>query len=271
MTRRLHGKVAIITGGASGIGEAAARLFVEEGACVVIADRDVERGNRLAGEFPASAIFVETDVSKDADVRRLIGRAVERFGTLDVMFNNAGIIVDGHDVTTFEEADFDRILAVNVKGVFLGMKHAIPVMLAKGGGSVISTSSTAGLAGYAGQCAYGASKGAVIQLTRHVSTEVAAKGVRVNCICAGGVLSQLVLSRRPGVPYEDVASMFASTNPMQRAGLPIDIANAALWLASDESSFVTGQAITVDGGRTASIYRGPTPKGLGPHTGIQAD
>ncbi len=256
---RLAGKTAIVTGGASGIGESSVCLFADHGANVVIADLDAAKGQALARSLGKAGLFVQTDVSSSEQVQRLVAKTVEAFGRVDIMFNNAGVVLDGQPIIDFSEDAFDRTIAINLKGVFLGMKYAIREMISSGGGSVINTASIAGVLGYAGQCAYGASKGGVLQLSRHVATEVAAYGIRVNCICPGGVLTPLVFARRPGVAESEIAEQFANANPMRRAGLPIDIAHAALWLASDESTFVTGQTVTVDGGRTTSVYRGPSP------------
>lgn len=262
---RLAGKVAIVTGGASGIGEAVSRLFSAHGAFVMIADIDEAGAMRVASALGDSGSFLRTDVSNADDVKRMVQGTQARFGGVDILFNSAAIVIDGFPVHEYPDDAFDRTMAVNVKGTFLAMKYCVPEMIAAGGGVIINMSSTTAIAGYSGQCAYGASKAAVVQLTRHVSTEVASKGIRVNAICSGGVLGPLVFSRRPDSSREEVIEHFSNTNPMRRAGLPEDIANAALWLASSESSFVTGQAIVVDGGRTASIYRGPSPESYGPH------
>ncbi len=257
---RLAGKVAIVTGGASGIGEAAVRLFAAEGARVVFADLQDDRAAALAQDVGDRVRYLRTDVSRAAEVAHLVARTVEWFGKLDVIFNNAAVLLDGYRIADHPEDLFDRQMAVNLKGVWLGMKYAIPAMLANGGGSIVNTGSLGGFLGYAGQSGYGASKGGVLELTRHVSTEYAAEQIRVNCICPGATLSQLVFDRRPGTPKEEVEALFAGTNPMGRALQPVDIARVALWLASDESAMVNGAIIPVDGGRSASSYRGPAPR-----------
>ena len=249
---RLNGRTAIITGGASGIGEATVRRFVAEGARVVIADVQDDRGEELARELGDVALFQHTDVTNEDDVRAAVERCVREFGELDVMFNNAGFVGGAGPISSIPVEEFDRTIAVLLRGVFLGMKHAAAAMQARGTGSIISTASIAGLTGGTGTHVYAAAKSAVIQLTRSVALEMAASGVRVNCICPGGVATPLVQSVGDQVlPIEVVEKALASYQPLRRAGLPEDIANAALWLASDESSFVTGHALVVDGGYTA--------------------
>lgn len=251
---KLEGMVAVITGGASGMGEAAARRFVEEGARVVIGDLQAEKGRAVAASLGDACRFVQTDVTSSEQVRALVLAAAEGFGRLDVMFNNAGIFSREGPITDCPEELFDRIIAVDLKAVWLGMKHALPYLIANGGGSIISTASVAGLMGMAGQGAYGSAKGGVIQLTRVCAVENAGNGVRANCICPGAILTPLISGGTTPEPevLERMAANLASAQPLRRAGMPEDIAAAALWLASDDSSFVTGQAIVVDGGWTAS-------------------
>jgi NAD(P)-dependent dehydrogenase (short-subunit alcohol dehydrogenase family) len=256
---RLDGKVAIITGGASGIGKAAAQIFAREGARVVIADLQDDEGRRVADGIGADCLYVRTDVSRTADVENLVSKAVAKFGRLDIMFNNAGIVVVGPTIVDLPEADFDRMIAINLKGVWLGMKHAIPAMLKSGGGAIVNTASTSGLLGYVGQSGYGASKGGVINLTRHCAVEFAGQGIRVNCICPGATVTPMGQKNRPGMSLEEMKARNADSNPLRRTGMPEDIANAALYLASDEAAHVTGQIMAVDGGLTASSYRGPSP------------
>ena len=257
---RLDGKVAIITGGASGMGEATARLFVSEGARVVIGDVQREKGEALAASLGAACAYANVDVTSSEDVRGLVKTAVDRFGRLDVMYNNAGIAGAEGPITECSEERFDRIIATNLKGVWLGMKHCLPYLIANGGGSVISTASVSGFMGMNGQGAYGSSKGGVVQLTRVCAIENAKYSVRANCICPGGTLTPLIYGNpdMPGLDGIDEArERLTGFQPIPRAGLPEDIANAALWLASDESSFVTGQAIVVDGGWMASARTPP--------------
>ena len=253
---RLEGKIAIVTGGASGMGEAATELFVREGARVVVGDLQIDAANELATRLGNDSVVAErVDVSVSDDVARLVSVAIERFGGLDVMFNNAGI--GGGELLIHEtpEEVFDRIVAVDLKGVWLGIKHAVPAMLRTGGGSIVNTASVSALMGMRNQGAYGAAKGGVVQLTRVAAIEYADVGIRFNAILPGGVLTPLIWNN-PALPApldpEVVGKMLAAAQPIPRAGLPMDVANAALWLASDESSFVTGQSIVVDGGWTAA-------------------
>ncbi|MEO8539925.1 MAG: SDR family NAD(P)-dependent oxidoreductase [bacterium] len=259
---RLEGKVAVITGGASGMGEATARLFIAEGARVVIADVQREQGEALAASLGADCRFVRTDVSSSEDVRALVLTAVDAFGNLDIMYNNAGIGGGEGSIVDCSEEQFDRIIAVDLKGVWLGMKHCLPHLIANGGGSIITTASVSAMMGMPGQGAYGSAKGGVVQLTRVCAIENAERGVRANCICPGGTLTPILYNNPFGQPVDPqrVAAGLVNAQPIPRAGLPEDIAHAALWLASDDSSFVTGQAICVDGGWTASArqtYRRP--------------
>jgi len=263
---RLDGKVAVITGAASGIGRGTAIRFAGEGAAVVIADLNVEGGEaavRDCKENGGRAVFQKTDVSAEAEVKAAVARAVKEFGRLDIMFNNAGLggAVGPIDETTVE--NWDKSLAILLRSVFLGMKFAIPEMRKVGGGSIISTASVAGLRGGAGPHAYSAAKAAVINLTRSVALEVGKDRIRVNCICPGGINTPLINSRLPG--GEQVAEQFlAQIQPIPRAGHPHDIAAMALFLASDDSEWVTGTAMVVDGGLTAggAVFgqnRGPEP------------
>lgn len=262
---KLDGKVAVITGGASGMGAATTRLFVQEGARVVIGDVQADLGQSVAREVGSSCVFVRTDVSNSEDVRGLVKTAVDRFGRLDVMYNNAGIGGGEGLIIDCPEEVFDRIIAVDLKAVWLGMKHSLPYLIASGGGSIITTASISGLVGMPNQGAYGSAKGGVIQLTRVCAVEYAAHGVRANCICPGGILTPLLYANpaltAPRDP-EETRRRLEGIQPIPRAGLPEDIASAALWLAGDDSSFVTGQAIVVDGGWTASArpqVRPPAP------------
>lgn len=251
---KLDGKVAVITGGVSGIGKATTRLFIEEGARVVIADIEDDRGRSLAEELGANAIYLHTDVSQEPDVKAAIDLASEKFGRLDCMFNNAGI---GGVLGPIEETPvegFDMTIGVHLRGVFLGMKHATPVMKRQGCGSIISTASVAGLRTGFAPHTYSAAKAAIIHLTRSVAMELGESGIRVNCICPGGIATP-IFGRAFGLSLEAAEEMAESlktslTNlqPIKRAGLPEDIARAALWLASDDSSFVNGHALVVDGG-----------------------
>jgi NAD(P)-dependent dehydrogenase (short-subunit alcohol dehydrogenase family) len=251
---RLDGKVAVITGGASGIGEATVRLFTEEGACVLIADIQDEKGRRLGDELGESTEYLHADVSREVDVKAAVGRAIDRFGRLDCMFNNAGIAGPTGPIEKVTVEGFDEAVGVLLRGVFLGIKHAAQVMKRQGSGSIINTSSVAGIRTGYGNHVYSAAKAAVIQLTRSVAMELGESGVRVNCICPGFIATPLI-GRARGLSQQEADKMvgeieaaFENAQPIRRPGLPLDIARAALWLASDESSFVNGHSLVVDGG-----------------------
>jgi NAD(P)-dependent dehydrogenase (short-subunit alcohol dehydrogenase family) len=254
MTGRLESKVALVTGGASGIGEGTVRRFVEEGARVVIADLQAEPGERLQAELGDAARFIRTDVTAEADVAAAVDLAVSSFGRLDVMFNNAGIVGVIGPIATTDAAAWDATMAILVGGVFLGMKHAARVMGPQGSGSIISTSSIAGVMGGLGPHCYTAAKHAVIGLTKSVASELASNGVRVNCIAPGNTITPMTAGVITG-DHTDIATAtkhITNSNPLKVGGLPIDIANAALYLASDESRYVSGQTIVVDGGQTTN-------------------
>ncbi len=250
----LDGRVAIVTGGASGIGARSVRLFVEHGARVVIGDMQEELGRSVADELRGAALFQRAEVSREDDVRALVARADKEYGRLDCIFNNAGFGGALGPVSETPVEEFDLTFAVLVRGVFLGMKHAAP-LLSRQGGSVINTASVAGLvAGYSPH-AYASAKAAVIQLSRSVALELAPHRVRVNCICPGFIATPLALNSvgRPQTTAELEAAKtwMGKAQPIPRAGEPDDIAQMALWLASDASSFVTGQHFVVDGGFAA--------------------
>lgn len=255
--QRLAGKVAIVTGGASGIGAATVKLFVEEGAKVVIADLLDAEGHALADSLgAANARFCNTDVSSEDDVRAAVDLAVAEFGGLDCIFNNAGF---GTLVPPVEELDmetYDRHHAVLVKGVLLGIKHAARVMRPRGKGSIINTASVAGLETGHGSIVYSTCKAAVVHMTRCAATELGEAGIRVNSICPGGIVTPIFgrafgMDRDASVRSEQtVRAALSGMQPLKRAGEGRDIAHAALWLASDDSSFVNGHALVVDGGLT---------------------
>ena len=251
---KLDGKVAVITGGASGIGAAAVRLFVEEGCRVVIADVQDDKGTRLADELGKSSAYLHADVSRESDVSDAIAHVLSRFGRLDCLYNNAGLGGVSGPIAEIPVDGYDQTMGVLLRGVFLGMKHAAPVMTQQGSGSIISTASVAGLqAGY-GPHIYSAAKAAVVHLTRSVAMELGESGVRVNCICPGGIATPIfgaalgVSGAEADRVAETMKVLLVARQPIQRAGLPEDIARAALWLASDDSSFVNGHALIVDGG-----------------------
>ena len=262
----LQGKVAIITGGASGMGKAASILFAKEGANVVVADLNVKGGEEVAAEASKSGnacVFQRTDVAQEADVKALVARAVAAFGGLDIMFNNAGI---GGAVGPLEEIsveDWDKTQAVCLRGVFLGIKHSVGAMRPRGGGAIVNTASIAGVWGYPMLHAYSAAKAGVVNLTRSAALEFAADGIRVNCIAPGGVATPIVGA--VGANKEAVEATLARGQPVPRAGQPDDIAYAALYLAGPNAGFVTGHTLVVDGGAVsgpAGTYRRPgDPRG----------
>jgi NAD(P)-dependent dehydrogenase (short-subunit alcohol dehydrogenase family) len=245
---KLDGKVAIVTGAGSGIGKATALLFAREGARVVVADITGAE-EETAREIGDAALAVRADVSRSADVQAMITAATDRFGRLDILFNNAGIEGAQAPTADSDEGNFDRVIAVNLKGVYLGMKYAIPTMLAGGGGSIINNASVAGLIGFPGIPAYCASKGGVIQLTKTAALEYATQGIRVNAICPGVIWTPMV-ARFTGAS-EEARAQFAQLEPVGRMGQPEEVAALVLFLAADESSFVTGTALPVDGGFVA--------------------
>lgn len=259
---QLSGKVAIVTGGASGMGRATSILFAREGANVVVADLNVAGGEevaQLASESGNKAVFQRTDVSQEADVAALVARALAEFGRLDVMFNNAGIGGAMGSLETISVEDWDKTQAVCLRGVFLGIKHAIAPMRAVGGGAIISTASIAGIDGYPNLHAYCAAKAGVVNLTRSASIEFAADHIRVNCIAPGGVSTPIVYGLGGG-NKEATEVWLAKAQPLPRAGQPEDIANAALFLATENAGFITGHTLVVDGGATAgaiSLARQP--------------
>jgi NAD(P)-dependent dehydrogenase (short-subunit alcohol dehydrogenase family) len=248
---RLDGKVAVITGAAGGIGREAALLFAREGASVVVADMSSEAGEATAAECPG-AVFHEVDVSDPASVRALYAAAAERFGGVDVLYNNAGIMPpDDDSILTTEPQAWDRVLAVNATGVFLCCKYGIPHLLDRGGGSVINVASFVALVGAAtSQIAYTASKGAVLSMSRELAVQFARQGVRVNALCPGPVETPLLMRL-----FADDPAAYERRRvhlPMGRLARPQEIAGAALFLASDDSSYVTGTTFLVDGGLTAA-------------------
>jgi NAD(P)-dependent dehydrogenase (short-subunit alcohol dehydrogenase family) len=253
---RLAGKVAIVTGGASGIGEATVRLFADEGAAVVVADIQDEPGRALAAEVGARGVYVHADVTREADVEAAVREAVTRFGRLDCLFNNAGAGGVQGRIEAISVDGFDATVALLLRSVLLGMKHAAPIMKRQGAGSIISTASVAGLRTGFGPHVYSAAKAAVIHLTRSVAMELGEHGVRVNCICPGAIATPIFgksFGLSPDRAEGTIALMkgvLETVQPIRRSGVPDDIARAALWLASDESTFVNGEALVVDGGLT---------------------
>ena len=308
MAGRLEGKVAVITGGASGMGLAAVERFIEEGAKVVLCDLPpltaAEMAARLGSEVKASmqhsrrapggpndgfaiaerlgdsATFVPADVTDAEQLAEAVDTAVARYGGLDVMFNNAGIGGAEGSIVDCSDEVFDRVIDVDLKAVWRGIKLAAPRIAERGGGSIVSTASVAAILGFAGLGAYGAAKAGVTALTRVAAMELAPSMIRVNCILPGGIVTPILYDsplRAEAIDPDVLRTVMVQAQPLPRAGEPVDIANAALWLASDESAFVTGQAIVVDGGMSVepdsrsraggAIMRAPA----GRPTSVQAD
>ncbi len=256
---RLRDKVAIVTGGASGIGRVTASLFANEGARVAVVDLDAEGGQATVEQIESAggeALFIAADVSSEADVRDAVAATVARFGGLNLLFNNAGINEGGSlggSVEEQTEERWDRVLAVNLKGTILCSKHAVAELKRSGGGAIVNTASISGLVAVSTH-AYSASKAAVIQLTRTMARELGPQGIRVNSVAPGAVETPMTVGPRGDVSREERVQMMVrltERTPLGRIGQPDDIAHAALYLASDEASFVTGQVLAVDGGYTA--------------------
>jgi NAD(P)-dependent dehydrogenase (short-subunit alcohol dehydrogenase family) len=248
--RRFTDKVALVTGGNSGIGREVCLALAREGAKVLVAARRASEGNetvRLIRDAGGEGTFVATDVTQASSVRAMVQACVERYGRLDIAFNNAGITGSvAQDIVEFDERDFDATIAVNLKGTWLCMKYQIPEMLKAGGGSIVNCSSTAGLRGGARASAYYSSKHAVIGLTKSVALEYASKGVRVSAVCPGLTITDMMVERIAAAPEK--FALIQQKIPMGRAATVAEIANAVLWLCSDESTYVTGAVLSVDGG-----------------------
>jgi NAD(P)-dependent dehydrogenase (short-subunit alcohol dehydrogenase family) len=254
---RLDGRIALVTGAAGVIGTATLRLLAERGARIVAVDRDQRELQAAIGDLPGSAqaFAITADVTEEDAVAGYVQQATDKFGAIDVFYNNAGIEGDIAPIVSYSLQSFRRVLDVNVVGVFLGLKHVLPVMLKQDRGSIINTASIAGLIGSPDIAAYSASKHAVIGLTKSAALECAATGVRVNCVCPGLIdsrmLSAIVMGRNPGntpVPTERIVERI----PARRLGQAAEVASIVAFLASDEASYVSGSAYTVDGGRTSS-------------------
>jgi NAD(P)-dependent dehydrogenase (short-subunit alcohol dehydrogenase family) len=255
----LDGKTAIVTGGTSGIGQRIVELFAEEGAKVVVAARRQQEGAAL--EKRLGVRFFRTDVANEADVKALIGRTIDWFGRIDCLVNNAGVPAPMVSITEIDAASIDQVMAVNVRGVLLGMKHVAPAMLAQGSGSIVNIGSIAALRGGVSGHVYSASKGAVIAVTRSAAAELGEKGIRVNSVTPGAIVTG-IFAKAAGLEgskadkaAEVAKDMFATLQPIPRAGAPDDIARAAVYLASDASGFVNGHDFVVDGGHTC-VTRG---------------
>ena len=251
---RLEGKIAIITGGGSGFGEGIACAFAREGARVVVADIDADGGRRVTeainAERAGAAVFVETDVGDGGSAQRMIETASDAFGGLDILVNNAGVSHDNKPLLKIAEAEFDRVFRVNVKAIFHAVRHAVPLLAARGGGSIINTASTAALRPRPGLTWYNSSKGAVVTATKSMAGELAPRNIRVNALCP--VLGDTPLAGTfMGGDTPEKRAQFVATIPLGRMSTPADVAGAAVYLASDEARFITGVALEIDGGRCA--------------------
>lgn len=252
---RLQGKVAVITGGCSGFGAAAVDLFVAEGAKVVIADLQADLGDKKQAESGGSIRFVRCDVTDENQLHNALHTAVDSFGGLDVLFNNAGGVDAAHlPIADMTVEQWDWVMALNLRAAVMAMKHALPLLRARGGGSVINTASIAGMGVGISTVAYSVAKAGLIHLTRMAAAELAPDNIRVNAICPGTIPTP-AYEKEFGMPkgayetaYEDIAAVFRDTQPIRRAGHALDVARMALFLASEEASFVTGQHMVVDGG-----------------------
>lgn len=245
---RLQGKVAVVTGAASGFGEGMVKRFAEEGAKVVVADLNAKGAEKVASEIGKAAIAVTTDVSQRSEVDEMVYAAKSAFGRVDIMINNAGYTHRNGDMLAVDEHTFDLITAINMKAIYFSTLAVVPIMERQGGGVIINTASTAGLRPRPGLTWYNASKGWAITATKSMAVELAPKNIRVNCLCpvAGetGMLAQFM-----GEDTPEKRAQFRASIPLGRLSTPLDIANAALWLASEEAGFITGVALEVDGGR----------------------
>ena len=270
MADQLRDKVALITGGCSGIGLGAVELFVAEGSCVVVADLQDDKGAVLEQRFPDRVRYVHCDVTQEADIAKATAAAKEAFGGLDILFNNAGSGGAGAGIPEMTVEAWDGTMNLLLRSVMLGMKHAIPLMRARGGGSIVNTASIAGLEAGWGPVAYSTAKGAVIHLTRVAAAQLARDKIRVNAICPG-LIATSIFGASIGLPRQvadQMAARVAETaskfQPIAKAGLPEDIARACLYLASEASAFVTGTHLVVDGGITTGDRHAWDPETVSP-------
>lgn len=252
---RFEGKTVLVTGGASGIGKATAERFLQEGAKVAIIDMSEGSCKVTSEELGAKGfepLFITGDVSKYDEVRRMVKEAADGLGRIDILFNNAGILIEGTVEQVTEEA-WDRIMAINVKGVFLMCKEVVPLMLAQGSGAIVNNASCSGLVGDRNAIAYNTSKGAVVLMTKCLALDYALKGIRVNCVCPGEIDTPMFRqeAKARNKPVEEYRKELCEYHPIGRLGMPKEVANAVLFLASGEASFITGAAFSVDGGYTS--------------------
>jgi NAD(P)-dependent dehydrogenase (short-subunit alcohol dehydrogenase family) len=248
MLVRLKDKVAIVTGGGGGIGRATALLFAENGANVVVSDIDSASGEetaQLINQKGGNAFFIRTDVKKAEDIQELVQKTVQHYGSLQILFNNAGVSNSNVRSVELSEDEWDRVIDINLKGVFLGIKYAVPEMIKSGGGSIINTSSLLGLKGQKYLAAYNASKGGVVLLTKNASLEYGKYRIRVNAIAPGVIDTNIIEGWKKD---ERKWPIISRANALGRIGTPEEVANAVLFLASDEASFITGSTLSVDGG-----------------------
>jgi NAD(P)-dependent dehydrogenase (short-subunit alcohol dehydrogenase family) len=255
MADQMDGKVAIVTGASAGIGRATALAFAREGARVVVADISVEGGEetvRLLEEAGGTGHFVKVDVTQSSQIEAMVNQTAERYDRLDYAFNNAGIEGELAPTAEYSEEMWNRVLAINLTGVWLGMKYQIPQMLKQGGGAIVNTASILGLVAFATASAYTAAKHGVVGLTKTAALEYADRGIRVNAVCPGFIETPMVMERgvQAGVNPE-VYQQIADLHPIKRLGKPEEIVAAVVWLCSDAASFVTGVALNVDGGYVA--------------------
>jgi len=251
---KLDGKVALITGGNSGIGLATARIFTKEGACVVLAARNKERGKQALTDLQApgsEVIFLSCDVRSPADCEQTVLQTSKAFGRLDILFNNAGVIYIEHSVVDTPKAEWDETLGVILTGTYNMSRYAIPEMFKTGGGAIINNSSVFGLVASKGVAAYCAAKGGLIMLTKAMALDHASQGIRVNCICPGSVDTPMLQSEMMILGGEEIMRpAFAARHPLNRISSPDEVARSVLFLACDDSSFITGAALPIDGGRS---------------------
>jgi len=253
-SRRFDGKAVIVTGGASGIGKATALGFLEEGAKVAIFDLSKKNAQaamaELKGKGHDPVLFIG-DISKASDVKRMVKGALAKFGRIDVVFNNAGILVEG-TVENVSEKDWDRIMSINVKGIFLMCKEVVPIMLKQGKGAIVNNASCSGLVGDRSAIAYNASKGAVVLMTKCLALDYALNNIRANCVCPGEIETPMFHqeARSRNMPIDEYRKVLCEYHPIGRLGNPKEVADTVLFLASDDASFITGAAVSVDGGYT---------------------